>query len=165
MIPCVNTRKKISPHRANYHFFLLSYIHHRHHLPTPHLYASDSVNLTSPLVAPPTQVLSNVPVGHVSLAALTQRSHRPLEMLIVAPLSVVDRSKRAVPLSPVVLDGLPPHFWIDPAMPPQMDRMATLVSWVSRLLLRTGVLAGVVAGGEGGRKRGLGEGEKGRRLR
>lgn len=104
-------------------------------------HACDKLNLTSPVVAPPTQVLSKVPVGHVSCAALTQRSHRPLEMLMVAPASVADRSKRDPPFSPTVDVGDPPHFWIEPAMPPQMERMATLVSCVSSWLVEWLALA------------------------
>jgi hypothetical protein len=33
-----------------------------------------------------------------------------------------------VPLAPTVVEGLPLHFWMVPAMPPQMERMATFVS-------------------------------------
>ena len=79
------------------------------------------------MVAPPIHVLEKLPVGHVNCAAFTQRSHLPLLTLIVAPASVALRVKRDVPDRPVVDTGLPPHFWMVPAMPPQMPRIATLV--------------------------------------
>lgn len=55
-------------------------------------------------------------------------THRPFETLIVDPASVALSVNSEVPETPVVDVGLPPHFWISPAMPPQMPRMATLVS-------------------------------------
>jgi hypothetical protein len=55
---------------------------------TKRFYASTKENLTSPLgVAPPMQVDSKLPIGHVNCAALTHLSHRPLEILIVLPSS------------------------------------------------------------------------------
>ena len=55
------------------------------------IYQSDSlhafirVNATSPELAPPTHVALKLPVGQTALAARTHPSHRPFEMLIVAP--------------------------------------------------------------------------------
>jgi hypothetical protein len=43
-----------------------------------------------------------LPVGHVSLAALMHRSHRPLDMLIVEPASVAVSVNFAVPDCPTV---------------------------------------------------------------
>lgn len=40
---------------------------------------------TLPVEAPPAHVPLRLPVGHTALAARTHCSHRPLEMLIVAP--------------------------------------------------------------------------------
>lgn len=75
----------------------------------------------SPVDAPPGQVAVYAdPLVHVASADLIHCSHLPLEMLIVAPLSVGVRVNLASPDWPVVLVGLPPHFWIDPAMPPQI---------------------------------------------
>jgi hypothetical protein len=80
------------------------------------------------------QVLLNVPVGQVSCAALTQRSQRPLLMLMVAPASTAASENLDEPDTPVVEAGLPPQNSMLPAMPPQMDRMATLVLCVTSLL-------------------------------
>jgi hypothetical protein len=41
-----------------------------------------------------------------------------------------------VPEAPVVEVGLPWHFWMEPAIPPQIERMATFVSCVLRELMR-----------------------------
>jgi hypothetical protein len=78
--------------------------------------------------APPIQVLVNGLSPHTALAALTQPSHLPLVMIMVVPAVATSRSKRAVPEIPVVDVGWPPHCSIVPAMPPQMERRATLMS-------------------------------------
>jgi hypothetical protein len=65
---------------------------------------------------------------------LTHLSHRPFDILIVDPESVAVSVNFEVPDWPVVEVGFPPHFWIVPAMPPQMPRIATLVEWVSNAL-------------------------------
>lgn len=67
-------------------------------------------------------------------AALTHPSQRPFEILIVAPASVAVRVNFAVPDAPVVVAGSPPQNSIVPAMPPQMLRMATLISWLTSVL-------------------------------
>jgi len=87
-----------------------------------------------PEVAPPMQVEVKAPVGHTARAARTQPSHRPLETLMVAPASVARSTNLAVPDTPVVDAGLPPHFSIEPAMPPQMASSATFWSWKTMLL-------------------------------
>jgi hypothetical protein len=93
------------------------------------------LNLTSPLgIAPPIHVLSKLPLGHVNCAALTHLSQRPFDTLIVLPGLVALNVKRDSLDWPVVCAGLPPHFCIEPAMPPQMPRMATFVSCVSKAL-------------------------------
>jgi hypothetical protein len=78
------------------------------------------LKFTLPVLAPPIHVLVNSPVGQVALAARIQPSQRPLETLIVAPATVVESLKRAVPELPVVEVGLPLHFVMAPAMPPQI---------------------------------------------
>lgn len=92
------------------------------------------VNAISPVLAPPTQVDLKLPVGQVARAARMQPSQRPLETFSVAPELVGFKVNLAVPDTPVVLFGAPPHFWIEPWMPPQMARVATFMSWVSILL-------------------------------
>jgi len=47
----------------------------------------------------------------------------------VAPSSMALRVNLAVPLSPTVVLGLPPQNSMVPAMPPQMESMATFWSW------------------------------------
>ncbi len=84
-----------------------------------------SVKPTLPVVAPPTQVPETLPVGHTARAARMHCSHRPLEMLMVAPASVVFSVNSAVPDWPVVAAGLPPHLVMLPAIPPQMASSAT----------------------------------------
>ena len=92
-------------------------------LPISHGLAS--VKATLPVVAPPTQVPDTLPVGQTPRAARTHCSQRPLEMLMVAPASVVFRVNNAVPDFPVVVAGLPPHLVMLPAIPPQMASSAT----------------------------------------
>lgn len=87
-----------------------------------------SVKATLPLLAPPAHVALRLPVGHTALAARTHCSHRPLEMLIVAPSSTASSVNFAVPDCPVVDSGAPPHFVTDPAIPPQMASKATFSS-------------------------------------
>src|SRR3569833_2356330 len=53
---------------------------------------------------------------------------------MVAPASVARSTNLAVPDTPVVDAGLPPHFSIEPAMPPQMASSATVWSWKTMLL-------------------------------
>ncbi len=91
---------------------------------------------TLPVDAPPTQVLEKLPVGHTARAARTHPSHRPLETLMVAPLSTALRLNLAVPDWPVVVAGLPPHFSMVPAIPPQMASSATFWSWKTMFLIR-----------------------------
>ena len=62
------------------------------------------------------------------------RSQRPLEMLIVAPLTAGVIENLALPDTPVVDVGAPWHFWIVPAMPPQICSRATFTVWKSRAL-------------------------------
>lgn len=76
------------------------------------------------------QVLVNVPVGQTACAALIQPSHLPLLTLMVAPSVTGVSVSFEVPDAPTVLVGLPPQNSIVPEMPPQIDRRATLVSWV-----------------------------------
>lgn len=97
-------------------------------------YGLVSVKATSPVLAPPLQVDLKLPLGHVALAARMHPSQRPLDTLIVAPEAVGFKVNFAVPDTPVVLFGAPPHFWMDPAMPPQIASVATFMSWVSILL-------------------------------
>jgi hypothetical protein len=93
---------------------------------------ADNIKIKSPSLVPPTQVLLKPPVGHVALAARTQPSHLPLDTLRVAPLFTGVKVNLLVPLAPTVDAGFPPHFSIVPAIPPQIERMATFVSWVFR---------------------------------
>lgn len=95
----------------------------------PPIQAFDSVKTTSPVLAPPAQVPDMEPVGHTAWAARTHCSQRLLEMLMVAPDVAASRVNLAVPDWPVVETGLPPHFWIEPAIPPQMLSSATFWSW------------------------------------
>ena len=92
------------------------------------------VKSTSPDDAPPAHVACRLPVGHTARAARTHCSHRPLEMLMVAPGAAARSSNRAEPDWPVVAAGLPPHFWTEPAMPPQMASSATFWSWKTMFL-------------------------------
>lgn len=116
--------------------FSMAYLHPHPHL---HPYASVKLNLTSPPgLAPPTHVELKLPVGHVNCAALTHLSHLPLLISIVAPACAASSVNFDVPDVPVVDAGAPPHFVIAPAMPPQIPRMATLVEWVSNLLVGGG---------------------------
>lgn len=62
------------------------------------------------------------------------RSQRPLEMLIVSPLITGVIAKLTLPDLPVVDVGAPWHFWIVPAMPPQIWSRATFEVWKSRAL-------------------------------
>lgn len=62
------------------------------------------------------------------------RSQRPLEMLMVSPLIAGVIEKRTLPDWPVVDVGAPWHFWIVPAMPPQIWSRATFEVWKSRAL-------------------------------
>jgi len=80
-------------------------------------------------------VAERLPVGHTALAARTHCSHRPFEMLSVAPLWTGVSSNLAEPDWPVVLVGAPPHLVMDPAMPPQMLSMATFSSWKTMFLV------------------------------
>jgi hypothetical protein len=57
-----------------------------------------------------------------------------LLILIVLPATVGFSVNFEVPDCPTVDAGLPWHFWMVPAMLPQIERMATLVEWVSKLL-------------------------------
>ncbi|KAG9246584.1 hypothetical protein BJ878DRAFT_540147 [Calycina marina] len=82
----------------------------------------------SPVLAPPTQVLENVPVGHTALTALMHLYHRPLLTLRVAPLVGGLSVKSAVPVSAVVDVGAPPHLVMTPAISPQMASCATFAS-------------------------------------
>jgi hypothetical protein len=74
-------------------------------------------------------VLVNGLSPQTALAALIHPSQRPLVMIIVVPAVSTSKSRRAVPEIPEVLVGWPPHCWMAPAMPPQMERRATLMSW------------------------------------
>lgn len=88
-------------------------------------------NLTSPLVAAPTQTPSKLPCGHASRAAATQRAHRSLDTLMVAPClrSVASSVNTALPDRPTVSAGAPPHRVArGPAMEPQMAREAAYSS-------------------------------------
>lgn len=62
------------------------------------------------------------------------RSQRPLEMLMVSPLITGVIVNFTLPDWPVVDVGAPWHFWIVPAMPPQIWSSATLEVWKSRAL-------------------------------
>jgi len=101
-------------------------------------YAAASVKSTLPVVAPPTHVEVKGLSPQTACAARTQPSHLPFEMFIVAPASVAVKVNAAVPLAPVVVAGLPPQNSIDPAIPPQIARTATLMS------CETNVVAGSV---------------------
>ena len=93
------------------------------------------VKATLPVDAPPTQVPVMLPVGQTARAARMQPSHRPLEMLMVAPCSTALSENLALPEVPSVEAGAPPHFWIEPAMPPHMASSATFWSWNTIFLL------------------------------
>lgn len=95
----------------------------------PMRHGLSSVKVTSPVLAPPAHVAFILPVGQTALAARTHCSHRPLEMLIVAPLSTALSENCADPDFPVVDVGAPPHFVMAPAMPPHMASSATFSSW------------------------------------
>lgn len=92
------------------------------------------VKSTLPNVAPPVHVPLMLPVGQIALAARTQPSQRPLEMLMVASVAVARRVNSAVPERPTVLWGEPPHFVMVPAMPSQMLSSATFWSWKTMFL-------------------------------
>jgi len=85
--------------------------------------------------APPIHVLVNGVSPHTALAALTHPSHRPLVISIVCPEVAAFNTNFAVPEAPVVVVGLPAHCSIVPAMLPQMERRATLMSWETSVLL------------------------------
>ena len=55
---------------------------------------------------------------------------------MMSPLTAGLIVKRTLPDWPVVDVGAPWHFWIEPAMPPQIWRSATLDVWKSRALQR-----------------------------
>lgn len=93
----------------------------------------------SPFEAPPAQVADKLPVGQTARAARMHCSQRPLETLMVPPLVAVLTVNLAVPDTPVVLGGAPPHFVILPAMPPQMPNWATFSSWKAMLLWQLSV--------------------------
>ena len=57
---------------------------------------------------------------------------------MTSPLTAGLIVKRTLPDWPVVDVGAPWHFWIEPAMPPQIWRSATLDVWKSRALQRGG---------------------------
>jgi hypothetical protein len=78
--------------------------------------------------APPMQVNFEGVSPHTALAARTQPSHLPFVISIVWPEVAAFSVNFAVPDTPVVLVGLPPHCWIVPAIPPQMESKATLMS-------------------------------------
>ena len=103
-------------------------------MPIPFSYAAVNSNAIFPPfvpAVPPTHSLLNGLSPHTALAALMHASHLPLDTLIVDPSFTTFRFSTAVPDAPVVEAGLPWHFWIVPAMVPQMERMATLISWLS----------------------------------
>jgi hypothetical protein len=79
-------------------------------------------------------VLVNGVSPHKALAALTQPSHRPLVISIVCPLVAALKLNFAVPEAPVVFVGFPAHCSIVPAMLPQMESKATLMSWETSVL-------------------------------
>lgn len=76
---------------------------------------------------------------HTALPALTQPSHRPFVISIVCPEVAALRMNLAVPEAPVVFVGFPPHCSIFPAIPPQIERRATLMSWSTRVLFAVNV--------------------------
>ena len=84
--------------------------------------------------APPIHVLVNGLFPHVALAALTQPSHLPLVISMVCPAVAALSVNFAVPDSPVVVVGSPPHCSMVPAIPPQMESRATLMSWSTSVL-------------------------------
>jgi hypothetical protein len=103
-----------------------------------HIYEfAESVKSTFPALtsAPPIHVLVNGVSPHTALAALTHPSHRPFVMSIVCPEVAAVNTNLAVPEAPVVVVGLPAHCSIVPAMLPQMESRATLISWSTRVLL------------------------------
>jgi hypothetical protein len=73
--------------------------------------AADKVTLTFPafIAAPPMQVNLAGESPHTALTALTHPSHLPLVISIVWPLVAALRVNLAVPDTPVVLVGFPPH--------------------------------------------------------
>jgi hypothetical protein len=73
-------------------------------------------------------VLVNGEFPQTALAALTHPSQRPLVTSIVCPDVAAVRVNFAVPEAPVVVSGEPPHCSIFPAIPPQIERRATLMS-------------------------------------
>jgi hypothetical protein len=100
------------------------------------LYAALSTKFTFPAFtsAPPIHVLVNGVSPQTALAARTQPSHLPFVISIVCPFVAAVRTNFAVPDSPVVVVGAPAHCSIVPAMEPQMERRATLISWETRVL-------------------------------
>jgi hypothetical protein len=113
----------------------IQYAHNIHSIQPIHFpYAAVNSNaMFPPLVpaVPPTHSLLNGLFPHTALAALMHASHLPFDTLIVDPWFTTFSFSTAVPDAPVVEAGLPWHFWIVPAMVPQMERMATLMSWLS----------------------------------
>lgn len=89
-------------------------------------------NLTFPLFisAPPMHVLVNGLSPHTALAARMHPSHRPFVISIVCPAVAASNDRSAPPDAPVVFVGFPWHCSILPAMPPQIERRATLISWL-----------------------------------
>lgn len=89
-------------------------------------------NLTFPLFisAPPMHVLVNGLSPHTALAARMHPSHRPFVISIVCPGVAASNDRNAPPDEPVVFVGFPWHCSIVPAMPPQIERRATLISWL-----------------------------------
>lgn len=67
------------------------------------------------------------PPGHTASADLMHCSHRPLEMLIVAPATAGLSVNLASPDWPVVEVGLPWHLVMAPEIPPQMASRATFL--------------------------------------
>lgn len=101
-----------------------------HHTSITLPYAALSVKSTFPALtsAPPIHVLVNGVSPQTALAALTHPSHLPFVISIVCPEVAALSVNFAVPDSPVVVVGSPPHCSIVPAIPPQMARRATLIS-------------------------------------
>lgn len=89
------------------------------------------------MLAPSANVAVNgISAPHIAATALIPCSHRPLLILSVAPDTTGLMVNCDPPDVPMVDAGLPSHFSMVPAMPPQMDRIATFVSWKSSALQR-----------------------------
>jgi len=80
------------------------------------------------VLAPKANVaVKGISAPQMAATALIPCSHLPLLMLSVAPATTGLIVNFDVPETPVVDVGLPPHFSMVPAIPPQIANIATFV--------------------------------------